>query len=46
MIKKYDDAKSKIDGRIKEFEKFSERTDNRLSIKNTYFINFKIFLSN
>ena len=38
MIKKYDDAKSKIDGRIKEFEKFSKRTDNRLSIKNTYFI--------
>jgi hypothetical protein len=38
MIKRYDDAKSEIDGRIKKFEKFSKRTDNRLSIKNTYFI--------
>ena len=38
MIKRYDDAKSKIDGKIKEFERFSKRTDKRLSIKNTYFI--------
>jgi hypothetical protein len=38
MIKSYDDIKSKIEKRIKEFEKFSKQIDRKLSIKNTYFI--------
>ena len=38
MIKRYDDTKSKIEKRIKEFEKFSKQIDRKLSIKNTYFI--------